>query len=138
MSLAVQDRAGLSTEAVFERYHAAWEANDPDRIAALHSEDSSYVLHDGSARVHGRQALRTHFAELFKTLPPFTFRVHRTIFGERHWVLEWSMVVTTPGGEQSVDMFDIVDVNDAGEVTRKDVYINGAQQRAFYETQKAA
>lgn len=127
-----------TTEALFARYHAAWEPNDPDRIVALHSEDSSYALHDGSGRVHGRQALRAHFAELFQKLPPFKFRVHRTIFGERHWVLEWSMVVATPAGEQSVDMFDIVDVNDAGEVTRKDVYINGAQQRAFYETQMQA
>lgn len=128
----------LPTEEMFERYHAAWESKDPARIAALHSKDSSFILHDGSARVHGREALREHFAEMFQRLPDFGWKIHRTIFGERHWVFEWAMVVAMPGGPVSVDMVDIVDVNDAGEVLRKDVYINGEQARAFYARMEAA
>jgi len=42
------------------------------------------------------------------------------------------------GGTASVDLLDVVDVNAAGEVTRKDVYINGAQQAAFYARMEAA
>ena len=42
------------------------------------------------------------------------------------------------GGSASVDMLDVVDINDAGEVLRKDVYINGAQQADFYSRLQAA
>lgn len=121
-----------TTEGLFHRYHAAWEAKDPDRIAALHSEDSTFKLHDNSPRVRGRAALREHFAAMFQRLPDFDFQMHRTIFGDRHWVFEWSMVVAMPGGPMTVDMLDVVDLNAAGEVLRKDVYINGEQARAFY------
>ncbi len=128
----------IDTQAVFKRYHAAWEAKDPARIAALHSADSSYVLHDGSARLHGRAALEADFAELFRKLPGFSFEMRRTIFGERHWVFEWALLMPLPGGgTASVDLLDVVDVNDAGEVVRKDVYINGAQQAAFYARMEA-
>ena len=48
---------------VFDRYHAAWEAKDPDAIVALHGEDSTFALRSGGARVRGRAALRRHFAE---------------------------------------------------------------------------
>ncbi|WP_293401001.1 nuclear transport factor 2 family protein [Phenylobacterium sp.] len=129
----------IDTAALFARYHAAWEAKDPARIASLHSEDSGFILHDGSARVHGRAALEADFAELFRKLPGFGFEMRRTIFGERHWVFEWAMTMPLPGGgSASVDLLDVVDVNDAGEVTRKDVYINGAQQAAFYARMEAA
>ena len=76
----------IDTQALFARYHAAWEAKDAARIASLHSEDSSFILHDGSARVHGRAALEADFAELFRKLPGFGFEMRRTIFGERHGV----------------------------------------------------
>lgn len=129
----------IDTQAVFERYHAAWEAKDPARIAALHSADSSFILHDGSARVRGRAALEADFAELFRKLPGFSFEVRRTIFGASHWILEWALIMPAPGGgTASVDMLDVVDVNDAGEVLRKDVYINGAHQAALYARMQAA
>ena len=31
-----------------------------------------------------------------------------------------------------IEMLDVVTVNDAGEVTRKEVYLNGAQMKAAY------
>lgn len=122
---------------VFDAYHAAWEAHDPQRIAALHSSDSTFCLRDGSPRVRGREVLAEQFAGVFARFPTFGLEAHRIMFGERHWVFEWTMVAELTDTEGKaftgrVDMVDVVDVNDAGEVTRKDVYLNGAQAQAMY------
>lgn len=82
-----------SLEYVFNRYHDAWEAKDPDAIAALHSEDSSYALRAGEERVHGRAALREHYAKVFEQYPNYRADVARLILGAGHWVLEWTMVI---------------------------------------------
>ena len=47
-----------SLREVFERYHVGWETRNPDLIASLHSDDTVFHVHDGSAAVHGREALR--------------------------------------------------------------------------------
>jgi uncharacterized protein (TIGR02246 family) len=122
-------------EAVFERYHAAWESKDPDAIVALHSDDSTFVLRAGQDRVLGRGALREHFAAIFADYPDYRADVQRILLGERHWVLEWTMVVDLPdpGGEvftARIDLLDVVDVGADGKIVRKDVYVDGAQQMA--------
>lgn len=126
----------LGAEALFARYHVGWERRDPDLIASLHSEDTSYWLHDGSAPVRGREALRQLCIGMFARFP-FSFELQRSLFGARYWVLEWVMVMPlkdTAGQPFTarVEMLDVVDVNDAGEVTRKDVYMNGAQSQAAF------
>ncbi len=127
------DRAEV--EGLFNRYHAAWEAKDADAIAALHSEDSTFVLRTGEERVRGRAALRAHFAAIFDTYPGFRAEVHRLIVGAGHWVLEWTMVLDLPGGDgrpgtARVDLVDVVDVDADGLVARKDVYADGSQLAA--------
>lgn len=54
-------------------------------------------------------------------------------FGADYWVMEWSMVMDLidKAGKPftaKVEMLDVVTVNPAGEVTRKDVYVNGTQR----------
>lgn len=128
--------AAHRTEAVFERYHVGWETRDPDYIAASHSEDTVFQMHDGSPPVIGRDALRESSKAMFATYD-FTFEPGRLLFGDDHWVFEWKMVLSladkdgTPF-EAGVEMLDVVTLNEADEVTRKDVYMNGAQaQQAF-------
>lgn len=128
-----RDRADM--EGLFNRYHAAWEAKDPDAIVALHSEDSTFVLRAGEDRVRGRAALRAHFATIFETYPGFRAEVHRLIVGAGHWVLDWTMVVDLTGSDgrpftARIDLVDVVDVDAAGLVARKDVYADGAQLAA--------
>ena len=59
------------------------------------------------------------------------------MFGDRHWVFEYDILfyLKDSNGEAftaRVPMVDIVDVNDDGEVTRKDVFVdNEARQAAF-------
>jgi hypothetical protein len=122
--------------AIFERYHVGWETRNPDLIASLHSEDTIFWLHDGSAPVKGRDALRRHCAGLFESFD-FSHEMGRLLYGESHWVLEWTMVLSLaePGGSPftaRVEMLDVVTVTPLGEVDRKDVYMNGKQSQAAF------
>jgi uncharacterized protein (TIGR02246 family) len=122
---------------VFDRYHAAWEAKDPDAIAALHTEDSTFALRSGGARAQGRAALRQHFAQIFREFPGYRAEVDRLLLGDGHWVLEWTMTVELPAADGGtftahIDLVDVVDVDEDGLVTRKDVWVDGVQQAAAY------
>lgn len=126
----------MSLHAIFERYHVGWETRNPDLIASLHSEDTIFWLHDGSEPVKGRDALRQHCAGLFAAFM-FSHAVERVLYGEDHWTLEWTMVLSLaePGGSPftaRIEMLDVVTVNARGEVTRKDVYMNGKQSQAAF------
>lgn len=139
-TIAAEHEANLdrtSLQAVFDRYHAACEAKDPEAIVAFHSEDSTFALRGGEERVHGRAALLAHFKGVFETFPGYRAEVQRLILGDGHWVLEWTMVIDLPDTDgrpftARIDLLDIVDVDEAGLVRRKDVYVDGAQQLAAY------
>jgi len=122
--------------AIFERYHVGWETRDPELIASLHSEDTVFWIHDGSDPVMGRNALRRRCAELFAAYA-FSFAMGRRLYGEDHWVFEWTMILSLAQPDGSpftarVEMLDVVTVNSRGEVARKDVYLNGKQSEAAY------
>jgi len=126
----------LSLPDLFARYHVGWETRDPPLIASLHAEDSVFHVHDGSEPVHGRDALRRHCAELFARFD-WSCEMGRRLDGADHWVFEWTMVLALrePGGVPfiaRVETLDVVTLNRAGEVTRKDVYMNGAQAQAAF------
>lgn len=123
-------------EALFRRYHTSWETRNPDLIASLHSEDTIFWVHNGSEPVKGREALRQHCIGLFAAFD-FTLEMSRLLYGDDHWVLEWTMVsaLTEPGGTPfiaRVEMLDVVTVNAAGQVVRKDVFVNGQQYREAF------
>lgn len=136
MRAAAQIEPVQPTEALFERYHIGWEARDPDLIASLHSADTIFLLHDGSEAIAGRDALRAHCRELFAAYD-FSLARERLLFGADHWVFEWTMILplAEAGGTSFVariGMLDVVTLNDAGEVVRKDVYPNGKQMAAAF------
>lgn len=122
--------------AIFERYHVGWETKNPDLIASLHSEDTIFWLHDGSDPVKGRDALRRHCSGLFASFA-FSHVMGRQLYGEDHWTLEWTMVLSLAEPDGSpftarVEMLDVVTVNPLGEVVRKDVCLNGKQSQAAF------
>ena len=136
MSVTAQVSQASPLVAIFERNHVGWETKNPDLIASLHSEDTIFWLHDGSDPVKGRDALRRHCAGLFASFD-FSHEVGRQLYGEHHWVLEWTMVLSLaePDGTPftaRVEMLDVVTVNPLGEVARKDVYMNGKQAEAAF------
>jgi hypothetical protein len=136
MSVAAQVAQASPLAAIFERNHVGWETKNPDMIASLHSEDTIFWLHDGSDPVKGRDALRRHCAALFAAFD-FSHAVERQLYGEDHWILEWTMILSLaePDGSPftaQVEMLDVVTVNALGEVARKDVYMNGKQAEAAF------
>lgn len=128
--------APAATEALFNSYHVGWETRNPDLIASLHSVDTVFHMHDGTEPVVGREALR-HACEVMFDTYHFTFEMGRRLFGDRHWVFEWQMVLDLKdvGGEPftaKVEMLDVVTLDANDQVARKDVYMNGRQaQEAF-------
>jgi len=136
MSVAAQVAQASPLAAIFERYHVGWETRNPDMIASLHSAETTFWLHDGSDPVEGRDALRRHCAKLFATFD-FSWAMGRRLYGEDHWIFEWTMILSLAEPDGSpftarVEMLDVVTVNSLGEVTRKDVYMNGKQAQAAY------
>lgn len=136
MSATTQVAQASPLAAIFERYHVGWETRNPDMIASLHSEQTVFWVHDGSDPVEGREALRQHCAQLFAQFD-FSFELGRRLYGEGHWVFEWTMILSLaePDGRPftaRVEMLDVVTVNPQGEVVRKDVYMNNKQAQAAF------
>lgn len=114
-----------------ERYFAAWEARDPDAIAALHTEDGQFWAHLGAEPVEGREAIRAAFAEVFDRFPGFGFDTYRMLTGEDHWVLDWRLTFDGPNGERrGFDCIDAVTVSADGLVARKDTFFDTVQMQA--------
>ncbi|MDZ3832726.1 MAG: nuclear transport factor 2 family protein [Sphingopyxis sp.] len=126
MASATAALEGITTENLFDRYHASWEAKDPDQIAALHSKDSVFCLHDGSPVVTGRDPLRDHCRQMFQTYE-FSMEMGRRLYADDHWVFEWMMILplVEPDGTAftaRIKMLDVVTVDADGLVSRKDIY----------------
>ncbi|MGH6708555.1 MAG: nuclear transport factor 2 family protein [Bradyrhizobium sp.] len=137
MSRAQPAEKSLDTQALFARYHVGWKTRNPDLIASLHSEDTIFWVHDGAESINGREPLQRYCVELFAK-SAFGFEEGRMFFGVDYWIFEWSMImnlVDTGGSPFTarIEMLDVVTVNQAGEVTRKDVYVNGAQRADAFD-----
>jgi steroid delta-isomerase-like uncharacterized protein len=120
----------MSTEQIFERYAAAWEARDADAIAALHTEDSVFHLHTaGSEPARGREAVRAAFAEMFEQWPDLSFDVVSLHAGEDFWAVEWKVRASA----FEADLADVVTVAD-GLVKSKQSYLDALAVQAQLET----
>ena len=77
------------------KYGEAWAAHDPDAIAALHTDDSVFHLHDISPAATGRDAVREMVVAQLAALPDLKFERVRVHFGANHFVTEYVMSGTT-------------------------------------------
>ena len=123
----------LDLTAISERYFAAWAARDPDAIVALHTDDTQFWMHLGAEPVHGRDAVRAAFAEIFEQFPDLTWEAYRVLYGENHWVLDWALI----SRDIRFDCLDVVDVSADGLVVRKDTFIDAVQLQAAMGAVKA-
>lgn len=119
----------LDIEQITGVYFAAWEAGDPDRIAALHTEDTQFQLHTaGSEPVIGRDHVRQAFANVFAMFPGYGHEVHRLLRGPDHWVLDW----TLHSDIGRLGCLDVVTVDASGLVQRKDTYVEPDDLQAVF------
>ncbi len=123
----------LDLSAIATQYFAAWAAHDPDAIVALHTPDSTFQAHGRGAEVRGRDALRQEFAHVFELYPGFGFEERRVLFGNGHWVLDWTLTFQRPGEElRRVHCLDVVEVASDGLVARKDTFFDFAELKAAF------
>lgn len=123
----------LDLSAIAKRYFAAWEAHDIDAIVALHTPGAQFQAHGRGAAVHGREALRREFAQVFELYPGFGFEERRLLFGSDHWVLDWTLTFQRPGeNRRGVHCLDVVEVASDGLVARKDTFFDFAELKAAF------
>jgi ketosteroid isomerase-like protein len=132
----------LDIRAIYEHYVAVYATRDVEEIKKNHSIDSRFWLHNGGKPVVGRDAIAQTFAETFRLWPQTGFEVYRTIFHERGWILDWAMTAILKGPDGSdrpvrFDALDVVDVDEAGLVCRKDTFIDSTQVKAAFSAASA-
>src|SRR5205807_8810136 len=76
---------------ISKEYSRAWAEHDPDAIAALHTDDSVFHLHDICTAATGRPAVRALIVVLLAATPDLRFELKRTNFGREHSVSEYVM-----------------------------------------------
>lgn len=80
-------------------YGRAWEARDPDRAAALFSEDARYYEDPFGAPAHGRDGIRAYWANATGRQTDVTFSHDRVCVSRATAVARWAATFTrTPGG----------------------------------------
>jgi ketosteroid isomerase-like protein len=77
-----------SSEALMQlavAYGKAWNDADQAAILALHTEDSIFQLHDGSAPAVGIDAVRMALRDFFAQWPDVNFVRRSIFFGKANW-----------------------------------------------------
>jgi len=105
------------------RYSRAWAAHDPKLIAAMHTEDSVFHLHDIGPPAEGRAAVQDLIASLLAVVPDVRFQPIRAHFGTDHFVTEYVMSGTVQGRSFAIHGADVFTIRD-GLIERKDSYLD--------------
>jgi ketosteroid isomerase-like protein len=120
--------AAAELEETIERYNAAWNAHDVDRIVELHAPGMVFENHTAGERVDGEE-VRAHIARIFANWPDLAFRGRRLYARDGLVVNEWTATATDRDGRRlewdGVDIFPFQD----GLILRKDVYSSSHRPR---------
>jgi ketosteroid isomerase-like protein len=114
---------GASLMEFAKDYSGAWAVHDPDAIAAMHTDDSVFDLHDVVAPATGRAAIRDLIGALLTIVPDLRFELKRAHFGAEHFVTEYVMAGTADGKPFRIAGADVFTMHD-GLVGRKDTYLD--------------
>jgi ketosteroid isomerase-like protein len=106
-----------------KEYSGAWAAHDADAIAAMHTDDSVFELHDVGAPATGRVAVRELIEALLSAVPDLRFQPKRAHFGADHFVTEYVMSGTAELKAFAVAGADVFTMRE-GLVSRKDTYLD--------------
>ena len=106
-----------------KEYSEAWAGHDPTAIAAMHTDDSVFELHDVGAPATGRTAVRELIEALLTVVPDLRFEPKRAHFGAEHFVTEYVMSGTAEHKPFAIAGADVFTMRD-GLVSRKDSYLD--------------
>ncbi len=117
-------------EQTIERYNAAWNAHDVDKIVSYHAPGMVFENHTAAERVEGDD-VRGHIARIFENAPDLTFRGRRLYARDGVVVSEWTANATASDGRRlewdGVDIFPF----ENGLILRKDVYSSSHRARVL-------
>lgn len=118
-------------EDLIQHYTDAWASRNPDKIVALHTENTTFHAHAGQAAAHGKAAVRQAFADLFAQFPDLAFAAVSEKTGHDFWIAEWRVSGTLAGTDSrfEVDLVDVVTV-EGGLVKSKDSYLDAVSMQA--------
>ena len=125
MGITLPSKTDTSTPVtnLARRYSQSWANRDPDAIAAMHTRDSVFHLHNLAEPFVGRDAIYAAATGFFADSPDLAFEPVRVHFGEDHFVSEYVMRGTRDGRPFACHGNDIITVKD-DLVQRKDSYID--------------
>jgi uncharacterized protein (TIGR02246 family) len=103
-------------------YDDAWNRQDLDAVASMHTDDVVFENHTAGERAEGSEAVRAHIGGIFERWPSLRFAGRRLYVADDFVVSEWTATATRPDGTKiewdGVDVFPLRD----GKIARKDVY----------------
>jgi steroid delta-isomerase-like uncharacterized protein len=109
--------------ALIERYNDAWNRQDVEAIASMHTADIVFHNHTAGECVEGAAAVGAHIAGIFRNWPGMRFTSRRLYVRDGLVVQEWTATGThaESGKTATWDGMDILPTR-GGRFARKDVY----------------
>jgi steroid delta-isomerase-like uncharacterized protein len=110
-------------DGLIARYNDAWNRQDVDAIASMHTDDIVFHNHTAGERVEGNEAVCDHIADIFRSWPGMQFRGRSLYLRDALVVQEWTATGThaESGRSATWDGMDILPTR-GGRFARKDVY----------------
>ena len=118
----------MSVRDLIERYNDAWNRQDLDAVAALHTPDVVFENHTAGERAEGAEAVRAHIAVIFRNNPTLRFETRSLRTADDFAVCEWTATVERDGKTLEWDGVDVFPIRD-GLIARKDVYSSSHRPR---------
>ena len=111
-----------AARALIDAYNEAWNRQDLDAVASMHTDDVVFENHTAGERAEGSAAVRAHIGGIFERWPSLRFEGRRLYTAPDFVVSEWTARATRADGAtiewDGVDVFPLRD----GRIARKDVY----------------
>jgi len=107
----------MNVRELIEQYNDAWNRQDLDAVASMHTSDVVFHNHTADERAEGADAVREHIGKIFAGYPDLRFTTRALRCGDDFAVCEW----TARTGNREWDGVDVFPIRD-GLISRKDVY----------------
>jgi steroid Delta-isomerase len=117
-------------EAAVQGYVAAFEAGDPDAVAALYAEDCTVEDPIGSPIHRGRQAVRDFYAESMKTGAKLSLEGPIRIAGD-YAVFPFSVNLHFEGSDKRIDVIDTFKFDDDNRVVEMRAFWGPTNMHGF-------
>ena len=123
-------KAAADESAVAEKWIAAWNSHDPDKMLPVFTEDVFYEDVAFGEVSHGQAEFRKFAAEEFEGFPDLELKLVHAVINNGHGTIEWSFSGTDKGVYKTGKKFtvrgvSVIDVRN-GKISRSvDYYDTG-------------